>query len=264
VSDDEAIQALLAEAAAADDAATRAELLRQAALVYETDLGDADRAAMVLEAAIEADGTNVAAAEQLARLTGARPVAPEALDRNTPLDPLAVRPDVPADEERTRLLRHVDEYVAAFAWDHLLATLRALAALEVGSMRAKYLAAAGKVAEKKLGNVDQAVALFNEALDADAYELKTFERLYHLLAARRSWREAEANLHTMIGRIERTPELRQRRTMVALWRRLADVYRLGLGDLDAAARAYARCADLDPNDERYRRLISELTARGAG
>ena len=51
--------------------------------------------------------------------------------------------------------------------------------------------------------------------------------------------------------------------MVSLWRRLGDVYRLGLRDLSAAARAYEECARLSPSDSRYAKLVAELTGRAA-
>jgi hypothetical protein len=63
----------------------------------------------------------------------------------------------------------------------------------------------------------------------------------------------------MIERFGNTETSRD--TMEALWRRLADVYRVGLKDLNAAARAYQMCARLAPHDPRYQQMLAQIAER---
>jgi hypothetical protein len=126
-------------------------------------------------------------------------------------------------------------------------------------MRAKYLATAGTILHHKLNKDQGAVELLNRALDAHPNDLKAFERLYQILASRREWAAVEANLLRMIDRFTHTET--SRGTMEALWRRLADVYRVGLKDVASATRAYEMCARLAPHDPRYPQMLAQLRQR---
>jgi tetratricopeptide (TPR) repeat protein len=153
----------------------------------------------------------------------------------------------------------LDALVQAERWEDAVDVLKALAAGEGGELRAKYLATAGKILHHKLGQDDGAVDLLNRALDAHPNDLKAFERLYQILAAKRDWRGVEGNLLRMIERFQETEA--SPGTMEALWRRLADVYRVGLKNLAAAANAYQMCARLAPHDPRYPQLLAQLADR---
>jgi tetratricopeptide (TPR) repeat protein len=157
------------------------------------------------------------------------------------------------------LHEHLDVLVEAQRWEEAVDVLKALAAGEGGEMRAKYLATAGKILHHKLNQDDAAVDLLNRALDAHPHDLKSFERLYQILASRREWSAVEANLLRMIERFRHAEA--SRGTMEALWHRLADVYRVGLKDLDAAARAYQMCARLAPHDPRYPQMLAQIAER---
>jgi tetratricopeptide (TPR) repeat protein len=137
--------------------------------------------------------------------------------------------------------------------------LKALAAGEGGELRAKYLATAGKILHHKLGQDDAAVDLLNRSLDADPRDLKAFERLYQILAGRRDWAAVENNLLRMIERYRQADAAPS--TLEALWRRLADVYRVGLKDLGKAASAYEMCARLAPHDPRYPQMLAQIADR---
>src|SRR5205814_5442413 len=100
------------------------------------------------------------------------------------------------------LHRRLDALVEAQRWPEAVDVLKALAAGGDQVMRAKYLTTAGKIVHHKLRNDDEAVDLFNRALDAHPDDLVVFERLYQILAARRAWREIESNLLRMIARIK--------------------------------------------------------------
>jgi tetratricopeptide (TPR) repeat protein len=156
------------------------------------------------------------------------------------------------------LHQRLDALVDAGRWTEAVDVLKALAAGTDPVMRAKYLTTAAKIVHHKVGNDDEAVDLFNRALDAHPDDLSAFERLYQILAARRAWREIESNLLRMIARIKADDALEKAPTLEALWRRLGDIYRVGLEDNVSASNAYQMCVRLAPQDPRYPALIAQL------
>jgi tetratricopeptide (TPR) repeat protein len=328
---EETIAGLIAEAEATPDQAGRVERLQKAAQIYESQVGDNEKAYAVWQAAFHEDfsneqsalalerlagelGTGLALAAEagaqlrevsegrqraallvwtarwLLRFTGDRKGAESHLLEAVRLDPASraaadglrglqgeeaaqAPPTPPPVMDETALAgsrpretgslmnlhERLDVLVEAQRWEEAVDVLKALAAGEGGEMRAKYLATAGKILHHKLNRDDAAVELLNRALDAHPNDLKSFERLYQILASRREWTAVEANLLRMIERFEHTEAARG--TMEALWRRLADVYRVGLKDLDAAARAYQMCARLAPHDPRYQQLLAQIAER---
>jgi tetratricopeptide (TPR) repeat protein len=154
--------------------------------------------------------------------------------------------------------RRLDALVEDQRWPEAVDVLKALAAAGEPAMRAKYLTTAAKIVQRKVGNDDEAVELFNRALDVHPDDLPVFEQLYQLLAGRRAWRELETNLLRMIARIKTDHALEKVPVLEALWRRLGDIYRVGLEDPVSATNAYQMCARLAPQDPRYPSMIAQL------
>jgi len=255
--------ALAAEAGAqlrdVSDGRQRAALLVWTARWLLRFTGDRKGAESHLLEALKLDPASRAAADGLRGLQGEE--APQTPPTPPPVvDEAALAGARPRDTgSLMNLHERLDGLVEAQRWDEAVDVLKALAAGEGGEMRAKYLATAGKILHHKLGQDDAAVELLNRALDAHPNDLKSFERLYQILASRRDWPAVETNLLRMIERFEHTEAARG--TMEALWRRLADVYRVGLKDLDAAARAYQMCARLAPHDPRYQQILAQIAER---
>jgi tetratricopeptide (TPR) repeat protein len=255
--------ALAAEAGAqlrdVSDGRQRAALLVWTARWLLRFTGDRKGAENHLLEALKLDPASRAAADGLRGLQGEE--APQTPPTPPPVvDEAALAGARPRDTgSLMNLHERLDGLVEAQRWDEAVDVLKALAAGEGGEMRAKYLATAGKILHHKLAQDDAAVELLNRALDAHPNDLKSFERLYQILASRRDWPAVETNLLRMIERFEHTEAARG--TMEALWRRLADVYRVGLKDLDAAARAYQMCARLAPHDPRYQQLLAQIAER---
>jgi len=329
---EDAIAGLIAEAEATTDQKARIERLQRAAHIYETQVGDGEKAYAVWQAAFSEDFANEEAALALERLagqlgtglalaakagallrqvrdgrqraallvwtarwlqrfTGDRTGAEAHLREALRLDPASraaaeglreLRPEddeallpTPAPERApaapagaglrdtgpapANLHERLDALVAGGRWEEAVDILKALAAGEGGEMRAKYLATAGRILHHKLGQDEGAVELLNRALDSDPNDLKTFERLYQIVAGRRDWPAVEASLLRMIERFNHTET--STGTLEALWRRLADVYRVGLKDLVAATNAYQMCARLAPHDPRYPQLLAQIAER---
>jgi tetratricopeptide (TPR) repeat protein len=159
------------------------------------------------------------------------------------------------------LHRRLDALVSDQRWTEAVDVLKALGATGEPVMRAKYLTTAAKIVQRKVGSDDEAVELFNRALDVHPDDLSVFEQLYQILAGRRAWRELETNLLRMIARIKADDALDKVPTLEALWRRLGDIYRVGLEDPVSATNAYQMCARLAPQDPRYPTMIAQLAER---
>lgn len=244
---------------AAEQPTQRAALLTWIARWQLRFLNDEEAAEDALVEALRAEPGHLGATQALRDLNRARGEIAEV----TPPPETPGIHEVPSTagargDASDALIRRLDEQVARGQWRDAVGTLQALAAGEAGAVRSKYLATAGHILASKLQNHDGAVDLLNRALDADPYNLKAFERLYRMLAGRRVWPEAESNLLRMIARIKTRDDQRKTPTLVALWRRLGDVYRLGLGDLDAAANAYTVCSRMAPGDPRFPKLLDQL------
>jgi tetratricopeptide (TPR) repeat protein len=188
-------------------------------------------------------------------LPTAAPTAPEAITRTLTGHGL---------QASDALHRRLDALVDDGRWAEAVDVLKALADGADPVMSAKYFTTAGKIIHHKIGNDVDAVDLFNRALDCHPDDLSVFERLYQILAGRRAWRDIESNLLRMIARIKADDALEKAPTLEALWRRLGDVYRVGLEDPVSAANAYQMCARLAPQDPRYPTMIAQLSERTRG
>jgi tetratricopeptide (TPR) repeat protein len=167
----------------------------------------------------------------------------------------------PVDGEAGPMHQKLDVLVEAGRWTEAVDVLKTLAAGCEGEMRAKYYTTAGKIMHHKLCRDEAAIELFNKALDAHPDDLGVFDRIYQILAGRRAWRDVEANLLKMIGRFKEDDAAERAPSLETLWRRLGDVYRVGLRDLPGAANAYEMCVRLAPQDPRYPKILAEIAER---
>ncbi len=153
----------------------------------------------------------------------------------------------------------LDLFTETKQWKKAVEILLKLAAAEKGGkVKAKYLEAAGNITNYELHSADEAVELYNQSLDEDADNLKTFERVDKIMTAKKDWKNQERNYRRMIKRLgaEVPPEKKQ--TQVALWHALGEIYRSRLKDLKAAAQAFEVCAGLDPDALGRRQILAEL------
>jgi tetratricopeptide (TPR) repeat protein len=165
------------------------------------------------------------------------------------------------DGEAGPLHQRLDSLVEAGRWTEAVDVLKTLASSCEGEMRAKYLTTAGKILHHKLSRDEAAIDLFNKALDAHPDDLTVFDRIYQILAGRRAWRDVETNLLKMIGRFKEDDASERAPSLETLWRRLGDVYRVGLRDLASASNAYEMCVRLAPQDPRYPKILADIAER---
>lgn len=289
-----AADVLLTAAAANPDPEEAVGMLLEAARLVQGHLGDAERATQIYRRVLQLNPSNALAAEAVAEASRAAADPAElcaeyrrALDAQPDdlnvlrkwaelafehqrwddvkylFDRLLARAGggaVVADT-RARLTEALDRCVSGRRWAEAVDVLQALAADATGPLRGKYHVTAGKIAQHELKNDDLAIEMFNRALDAVPDDAKIFERIYGMLSARRDWSKAEMHTRRMIERLVGRQAPGDEAVLLTLWRRLGDVYRMGLRDVAAARAAYAECARLAPGDERFLRLAAGIFDR---
>jgi tetratricopeptide (TPR) repeat protein len=158
-----------------------------------------------------------------------------------------------------KLLHDVlDLFTETKQWKKAVEILLKLAGLETGRLRAKYLEAAGNITNYELHAADEAIELYNQALDEDAGNLKTFERIDKILTAKKDWKNQERAYRRMIKRLGQEVPPERRQIQIALWHGLGEIYRSRLKDLRAAAQAFEVSVSLEPDSLERRNILAEL------
>jgi tetratricopeptide (TPR) repeat protein len=142
-------------------------------------------------------------------------------------------------------------------WKKAVEILLRLANLETGRNKARYLETAGQITNAELQSPDEAVDLFNQALDAYPESLKPFERIDKIMTAKKDWTNQQRAYRKMIKRLgDISPE--KKATALALWGGLGEIYRSRLKDYRAAAEAFDVCVKLDPDNLARHQMLAEL------
>jgi tetratricopeptide (TPR) repeat protein len=169
------------------------------------------------------------------------------------IEALELKPDDP------KLLHDVlDLFTETKQWKKAVEILMRLSGLQKGKLRAKYLEAAGNITNYELHAADEAIELYNQALDEDPDNLKTFERVDKILTGKKDWKNQERAYRRMIKRLGQDVAADRRQTQVALWHALGEIYRSRLKDFKAAAQAFEVCVSLEPESLRRRQILAEL------
>jgi tetratricopeptide (TPR) repeat protein len=143
-------------------------------------------------------------------------------------------------------------------WSRAVDVLERLVSLTSGREKVCYLVALASIINCELDSPDEAVALYERALDEDASDRRVFEHIENILIYRRNWRELTRSYRRMIKRLGANPPADRRPWLLTLWRALADTYRRYLRDFPAAAAAFEVCVSLAPHDSRQREALAEV------
>jgi len=143
-------------------------------------------------------------------------------------------------------------------WKKAMETLMKLAELDSGAGKARFLIAAGNIANYELHSTDEAVDLYNQGLDEDPEDLKAFERIDKIMTAKKDWKNQERNYRKMIKRLGQDPAPDKKQTVVALWHALGEIYRSRLKDYKAAIAAFEVCVSMDPDATARHQILAEL------
>jgi len=170
------------------------------------------------------------------------------------LEALKIWPD-----ERSIMHRLLELYTDTKQWKQSVQLLARLTTLADDATRGPYFVAAGNILAEELHARAEAIEAFEQALDADPHDLKTFERIDQLVTEAHDWKTEERIYRRQIKRLgsaELPPD--KRPALVALWHGLGEIYRTRLKDGPAAVAAFEVAAGLDPDSIERRRALAEL------
>ena len=162
-----------------------------------------------------------------------------------------------------QLQADLERYTGAKQWRKVVETIEKFVALESQpARRGGYYLTAAIICRDELCVVDEALDHFESSLDnffADLdqlpesrlpYAMKGFAAIERLLSAREEWSRLDRAYRKMIRRASGTGALAfLTRLQAGLFDRLGEVYRLRLGNLDAAAMAFETARKLDPDGQ---------------
>ncbi|MCG8554586.1 MAG: tetratricopeptide repeat protein [Proteobacteria bacterium] len=268
-----------------EDEVGRMELLREAARLWEDELGDNVKALAAVRQAFELDPGDEELAAELERLASAADgweslrglveQLTEAGDLESSLArDLNLRAsgwyaerfgDSVASEACLRAAIKADRH-AGEAHSQLVAllrqqgreaelveALREWAAAEYDDrVRIEYLQEAAELAEHRVGSLDAAAACLKDILAIDEGETAAMDALIRLRSTQERWNEV-ANLLARRAEIERDPVERSE-----LRHRLGRMQLETLADHDAALRTYEELLDDDPGDRRAMSALESL------
>ncbi|HET6282134.1 MAG TPA: tetratricopeptide repeat protein [Polyangia bacterium] len=166
---------------------------------------------------------------------------------------LDIRPD-----DRQVMHKVLELLTETKQWKQAVAILRRLADGDSGQVRARCLVAAANILNYELNAVDEAVEVYNLALDDDPDDLKTFERVDKLLTSAKDWKNQERAYRKQIKRMGLDPAPEKKAALLALWQGLGEIYRSRLRDFPAAMAAFEVCVGLDPETLSRRAILAEL------
>jgi len=170
------------------------------------------------------------------------------------LEALEVKPDA-----RNLLVDVLELLHETKQWKKAVEILMRLANLETGKAKAKYLETAGIITNVELHSPDEAVEMFNQALDEYPDSLKPFERIDKIMTAKKDWTNQQRNYRKMIKRLGQdvsTPD--KKATQLALWQGLGEIYRSRLKMYREAAEAFEVCVHLEPDNVPRHQILAEL------
>ncbi len=169
------------------------------------------------------------------------------------LEALELRP-----ADRQLLHNLLDLFSETKQWKKAIEILTKLGELEQGKLKARFLVAAGNIANYELHSTDDAVEFYNQALDADPDDLKAFERIDKIMTAKKDWRNQERSYRKMIKRLGADPAPEKRSTQIALWHALGEIYRSRLKDYKSAMAAFEVAVSLDKDALPRHQILAEL------
>ena len=143
-------------------------------------------------------------------------------------------------------------------WSRVVGVLERLAHLSSGRDKARTLVATANILNYELEAPLEAVDLYNQALDEDPDDRRSFERIQRILAARRDWRGLARAYRRMIRRLGANPSPDKRPWLLGLWQGLADLCWRNLRDMPAATAAYEVCVSLAPEDAQHHEALAKI------
>jgi tetratricopeptide (TPR) repeat protein len=161
-------------------------------------------------------------------------------------------------DERSIMHRMLELLSETKQWKASVQVLIRLADLAEPSERNPYFVAAGNILAEELKLPAEAIEAYEQALDADPNDLKSFERIDKLVTAARDWKTQTRSYRRQLKRMGTDVSPEQRPALLTLWHGLGEIYRTRLRDVAAAAAAFEVAVGLDPDSLERRRILAEL------
>ena len=169
------------------------------------------------------------------------------------LEAIEVKPDA-----RNLLVDVLELLHETKQWKKAVEILMRLANLETGKAKAKYLETAGIITNMELHSPDEAVEMFNQALDEYPDKLKPFERIDKIMTAKKDWTNQQRNYRKMIKRLGQDVAPRKEGDATGPVAGLGEIYRSRLKMYREAAEAFEVCVRLEPENVARHQILAEL------
>lgn len=166
---------------------------------------------------------------------------------------LEERPD-----DRKVLTRLMQLYSDTKDWTKLVEIVLRLADfVEDKKQRAKYMHTAAIVSARQIGDVDQAIAFYDRALENDPSLSKAIEESLELRRQKSDWDGVEKMLRMQL---DRAKEAQDRVAIPKILDHLAELYQKFLNEPEMAIEAYEAATPFDPDNKERAETLAELYA----
>lgn len=155
-------------------------------------------------------------------------------------------------------------YTLQQQWNRAVNVLEHLVQAETGKDKARTMVALANILNYEMDAPVEAVELYEQVLDLDPDDKRSFERIERILTKRQDWDELARAYSNMLKRMGDEIPAAKQEWHLAVWRGLAEVSRTHQRDYATAAAAYEVCLSLAPEDKVLRELLVEVyEAQGA-
>jgi tetratricopeptide (TPR) repeat protein len=161
-------------------------------------------------------------------------------------------------DDRKLLTKLMQLYSEEKDWANLVEVVLRLASFVADpKQRAKYLQTAAIVSARQLGEVAQAIALYDRALEADPGLSRAVDESIEL---RLQVGDHEGVERLLRGELERAKEVQDREKIVEVLDRLGELYRKSMNEPELAIDAYEAAQAFEPEDKERGEILAELYA----
>jgi len=166
---------------------------------------------------------------------------------------LEERPD-----DRKLLTKLMQLYSEEKDWTKLIEVVLKLAEfVEDPRQRAKYLHTAAIVSWRQVGELDNALAFYERALEFDPNLLRALEEATDLCRQKGDHAGVERFLNRQL---EKAKDANDRTKLVAVLKQLGELYRTSLSEPEMAIDAYEAAQAFDPDDKSFDEILADLYA----
>lgn len=152
---------------------------------------------------------------------------------------------VMAPENTQLLFRLLELYEETQRWTEKVETLEQLVEMEADQQKQiQYINHIAETFQSQLQDPNNAVASYNRILDIDLNHTAAFQAIESLLSSLEMWIQLDENYQRMINRLPQQDDYQPLK--LELWKRLGDLHRFKIGNVDNAVVAYELVYQMEP------------------